>query len=326
MKKFSSIFLILVLIFLLCACGTKTDLAKIASEEAMPTPQPEIFFAAADSTAYEAPAQKMSLSNGSGGIMKAAGNTENTVPEENPDKIIYSADATVETTVFDETLVKIDELIEKCGGWIESSSVSGANYYSISRGNAGNRNANYTLRIPSETFDEVMSGLSTLGNIPYSHIYTENVTAQYYDTQARLDSYKTQELSLLKLMEKAESVEDIITVESKLAEVRYSIESLQSSLNNWDRRVSYSTVYLTVEEVSEYTPEVVIKPSFAQRFVKAVKSGFKNAGTAVGNFVLWLVEILPTLVIAAAVIFGAFLLVRFSYRKRKAKKAEKKEL
>ena len=322
MKKFFSILLSLVLVFSLCACGSANKSEQNRVSEAVY----EEAYMAADSAAYEmsvpAPAQKMSLSNGTGGAMKGTGST---VPEENPDKIIYSADATVETTEFDETLAKIDELIQKTGGWVESSSISGANYYNISRGNAGNRNANYTLRIPSGSFDEVMSGLSSLGNVPYSHVYTENVTAQYYDTQARLDSYKTQEQSLLKLMEKAESVEDIITIESKLAEVRYSIESLQSTLNNWDRKVSYSTVYLSIEEVSEYTPESLVNPSFGQRFVKAVKDGFENAGEVISGFVLWLVEALPTLIVAAAVIFAAVLLVRSAVRKRKAKKAKKEE-
>ena len=325
-KKFFSFILILALVFSLCACASKDKSAQMTVDEVRPVPAAapvfEEYSMAADSVAYEAPAQKMSLSNGAAGAVKGAGST---APTENPDKIIYSADATVETTAFDETLAKIDELIEQYGGWVESSSISGANYYNISRGHTGSRNASYTLRIPSEAFDEVMSGLSALGNVPYSHVYTENVTAQYYDTQARLDSFKTQEQSLLKLMEKAESVEDIITIESKLAEVRYSIESLQSSLNNWDRRVSYSTVYLSVEEVAEYTPETVVKPSFGQKLVKAVKDGFSTAGEVVSGFVLWLLEALPTLILVSAVIFGAFLLIRSAVRKRKAKKAEKKD-
>ena len=214
MKKFFSFILILALVFSLCGCASKDRSAQMTVDEARPVPEAapvfeEYAMAAADSAAYEAPAQKMSLSNGAAVAMKGAGST---APTENPDKIIYSADATVETTAFDETLAKIDELIGQYGGWVESSSISGANYYNLTHGHTGSRTANYTLRIPSESFDEVMSGLSALGNVPYSHVYTENVTAQYYDTQARLDSYKTQEQSLLKLMEKAESVEDIITI------------------------------------------------------------------------------------------------------------------
>lgn len=324
MKKYFIFILSLVLIFSLCACGSADKSAQMTAAGKAPVPMPmaEEYFMEADSAEYgmyaEAPAQMMGFSNGA--AAKVGKDESGAAQEVKPDKIIYSADATVETTGFDETVKKVEELIERYGGWVESSSISGANYYNISHGNPGSRNANYTLRIPSESFDELMSGLSTLGNVPYSHVYTENVSAQYYDTQARLDSYKTQEQSLLKLMEKAESVEDIITIESKLAEVRYNIESLQSSLNNWDRKVSYSTVYLSIDEVAEYTPEKLVNPSFGQRFVSAVKDGFNTAGEILSGFVLWFVGALPTIVLLAAVAFALFLLARSVVRKRKAKK------
>lgn len=319
MKKIFVLIFVLILTFSLCACGKEA-----VRNESMPVPEPKYaeYAAAEDSAAYEMPAM-MSLSNGA--VAGGGKESESTAPDTDPEKIIYSANATLETTTFEETLKKIDEFIEKYGGWVESSSISGADYYNVSHGNAGCRSANYTLRIPGEAFSEVMSGLSTLGNVPYSYIFTENVTAQYYDTQARLDSYKTQEQSLLKLMEKAESVEDIITIESKLTEVRYSIESLQSTLNNWDRRVSYSTINLSVEEVYEYTPESLVNPSFGQKLGSAVKDGFETAGAVISGFVLWFVEALPTLVIFAAVVFVLFLLIRSRVRKRRAKKVQKKE-
>ena len=177
------------------------------------------------------------------------------VPDENPEKIIYSADATVETTEFDKTLEELAALIKEYGGWVQSSSINGANYYSISRGSSYNRSADYTIRIPSDKFQTVMGSLSTLGNIPYSYTYTENVSAQYYDVQSRLTAYKTQETRLLEMMEKAQTVEDTITIEEKLTELQYKIDSLQSSLNNWDRQVNYSTISLNVQEVGEYTEQ-----------------------------------------------------------------------
>ena len=330
MKKALALILALAAVFSLTACGqtaksTDTAYYDSASDDGWYTGAAS----AAGEVSYSAEyaAQDMGIANAysrEAAAPEPAPQEESGAPSENPDKIIYSADATVETTKFEDTLAQLDELIKKYGGWVESSSVSGANYYSISRGNKNSRSANYTIRIPSGDFGSVMSGLTALGNVPYSHIYTENVTAQYYDTQARIDSYKTQEQSLLRLMDKAESVEDIITIESKLAEVRYSIESLQSTINNWDRRVSYSTVYLTVDEVSEYTPEAVVTVSFGEKLAKAVKDGFRSAGEFLSGLVLWVVEALPTLVVIAVIGFGIFMAVRPAIRKRRARRAEKK--
>ena len=257
LKNITALILACLMLLSLCACGSaasgKTQYSSQSSSAYYDDPVP-------------APAAKAE-----GGAEQPAES-----PTEKPDKIIYQSDVTVETTVFDETIGKISGLVDSYGGWIESSSVSGSNYYQKARGTASTRNASYTLRIPSDRFTEIMDSFSELGNIPFSHIYTENVSAQYYDAQARLKAYTTQETRLLEMMELAESVEDVIIIEDRLTELRYQIESIQSNLNNWDRRVSYSTIYLTVQEVKEYTPEEKVNPTYGEELKKAL---FEKCGS-----------------------------------------------
>lgn len=325
MKKTFSLALALIMLLSLCACGSVKNRDAGYIEAPVPAPM----YAEADTAVYESVAGEVYAGNGLASYSAPVSTAEKPRTEESdtaetkPDKIIYSSDATVETTEFDETLAKLDKLIEKYRGWVESSSVNGANYNDISRGRRPLRSASYTLRIPSESFDELMHGLTDLGNVPYSHVYTENVTARYYDTRSRLDAYKTQEQSLLKLMEKAESVEDIISVEDKLSEVRYNIESLQSAINSYDRQVSYSSVYLSINEVAEYTPSVVVNPSFGERISEAFSNGIKGAVEFLGDALVWLIEALPALVILAVVLFILSFPVKKLRAKRKAKKAAK---
>ena len=66
----------------------------------------------------------------------------------------------------------LDALVKRYGGFVESSSLNGSNYYSQSRGYAPSRSADFVLRIPSARFSELMNSLSELGNVPYSHTYT----------------------------------------------------------------------------------------------------------------------------------------------------------
>ena len=213
-------------------------------------------------------------SNGSSGSGDGSSKAADDSSDLSPEKIIYSADATVETTQFESTISALEAMIDGVGGWVESSSVTGANYSSISRGSKTNRSASYTVRVPNNKFDEMMSSLPALGNVPRSHVYTENVTSQYYDTQARLTTYQAQEQRLLELLDKAETVSDVIEIENELTEVRYRIESMQTSLRNWDRRVSWSTIHLTVNEVSEYTPEV--QKGYGERLKEALLEGLDN--------------------------------------------------
>lgn len=323
MKKRLSLALAAALALSLCACGS----VKNSNAGKIEAPVPAPMYAAADMAVYESAPQEAIAGNGlaaySMNMAEKPRAEEKINADTKPDKIIYSADATVETTDLDAALDALNALIGKYSAWIESSSVNGANYNDISRGRLSLRSASYTLRIPSESFDTLMHSLSDIGNVPYSHIYTDNVTAQYYDTQARLDSYKTQEQSLLRLMEKAESVEDIITVEDKLSEVRYNIESLQSTINNWDRRVSYSTVYLSINEVAQYTPPVLVNPTFGERIADAFSDGIENAIEFLSDALVWLIEALPALVILAVVIFALSFPAKKLRAKRKAKKAAK---
>ena len=337
--RISALLVAVLMLLSLCGCGSSNHSSQsytAAREDGAYAADYDFEgYAAAEMAADEAygfapvPAPNASAS------ASGSGTKEGDVPAEDPEKIIYAADVTVETTTFDETVAGVTELVGRYDGWIESSSISGSNYYQKAKGTASTRDASFTLRIPSRRFNELMESLSALGNIPYSHIYTENVTSQYVDTQARLKAYQTQEARLLEMMELAESVEDVIIIEDRLTELRYRIESLQSTLNNWDRRVSYRTVSLTVKEVREYTPEIKEEPSYWQELKDALKQGFRNAGQIIKDLLVFLIEILPVLIILIPVVWLLIWLIKKVFRldgsrarvrreARAAKKAAKK--
>ena len=331
-NRFLTLLLCTVMLLSLCGCG----LAARKSGEGMPTPMPASAYNNVQYSAGYAEEAMMEAASydgdyGFGAVASSAMGSTNTSDQEseaqpeNPDKIIYSSEVTVETTEFDSAVGKVAGLVEAYGGWIETSSVSGSNYYQKSRGTASTRDASYTLRIPSNRFQTLMDNLSELGNIPYSHIYTENVTSQYYDAEAHLKAYKTQETRLLEMMELAETVEDVIIIEDRLTELRYQIESLQSRLNNWDRRVSYSTVYLSLKEVREYTPETKVDPSYGEELAQALKDGLYNAGQFLKDLLVFLVEVLPVLVILAPIIWLVIFLVRKLISTIRVRRSEKRE-
>ena len=344
MKNALALLLALMMLLSLCGCGS---LGRRSQSVSTPVPRPEANYSsgssyyAAEEMDYEAPMADVgdyyeegaavagfSSVAASAAQTAAKGGSGNEVPEEeseNPDKIIYSSDVTVETTDFDGTIGKIAGLVETYGGWIESSSVSGSNYYQKSRGTASTRDASYTLRIPSSRFQALMDSLSDLGNVPYSHIYTENVTSQYYDAQAHLKAYQTQENRLLEMMELAETVEDVIIIEDRLTELRYQIESLQSRLKNWDRRVAYSTISLSIKEVREYTPEEKVNPTYGEELAQALKDGLSNAGQFLKDLLVFLVEVLPVLIILIPVIWLVVWLLGKLIRKLKVSSAARKE-
>ena len=324
-KRTCALLLALFLCLTLCGCGTAKNSSPTARQESAAglayVPEPAMMNAAYD----------MDAANETGGFgMLASAKAESAdsgsgAPEENPEKILYSGDATIETTDFEQSIADLEAMIEKEGGFIEASSVNGSNYYDTSRGNTSRRSASYTLRIPSEKFSDIMSRLSTFGNVPYTYTYTENVTAQYYDVQARLRALQAQEKRLLEMMEIAETVEDVIAIEDKLTDVRYRIDSQQTSLNNWDRRVAYSTLNLTVKEVQVYTPEKLTRISYGEQLWRAFTGALENAGQFFKDLLLFLVSAIPTLVILALLFLAFRPLFRKLAAKRKTARATRGE-
>lgn len=248
-------------------------------------------------------------------------------PADMSEKIIYSADATLETTEFDAALEKIQALVKELGGFMESTSVSGNNYSSIARGNTGGRYASFTIRVPSDKFSALTGSLSDIGNVPHCSTYMQNVTMEYYDVQSRLEAYKTQETRLLEMLAVAKSVEDMLAIQQQLTEVQYEIDSLTGQLRYYDHQVNYSTVTLYVTEVREYTPEPTITLTYWQRMTRGFSESLKGVGKFFQDLFLWFVTSLPWLVPLAAVITGVVVLIRRGVKKhpeRAARRAEKR--
>jgi len=307
----------LLLLLSLSACGTQKSAPAAESYRGESGYSGYNGFAAFDMEAAEYDAAPMAAAKST--MSGAGGTSGEDMPELDPEKIIYSGDATLETEHFEETVEAVRKLITDCGGFIESSSLSGSNYYS-----ARLRTASFTLRVPSAKFTEIMSSFSGLGNVPYSHTYTENISARYYDTAARLTAYETQEQRLLQMMEQAETVSDLVTIEDRLTELRYQIESLQSTLNRWDRQVSYSSISLDIKEVREYTPEA--QQSYAQQLGRALKQGLTNMVQFFKDALLWLLESLPVIVLLVVLALIARPIVKTWMAKRREKKAKKAEI
>ena len=189
MKKIISLLLALIMIFALCACGSSYKASAPAAGVSYNSSAQYAadYDAAYDEYGYAEPAEmpvpapqaeKEDLGGLSADASSSAATGTGSNAAINTEKIIYSADAQLETTTFDETVAAISDMISAYGGFVESSSVNGANYYSKSRGYTSLRSANYTIRIPSENFSSMMNALPTLGNVPYTNTYTENVTTR----------------------------------------------------------------------------------------------------------------------------------------------------
>lgn len=313
-KRASLLAVLLLFAFLLSGCGSaKSEEGAYSYDSAAPAEAP--------ATMMEMEEAKWDGDYGADGIAASGGAVSNTASASGStggmqsEKIIYSAQAEVETIYYDQGIESVYAMVERYGGFVQSANISGSNYYRSSRGLKTLRSASFTLRIPSEHFAELTTSLSELGNVPYCNTFSENVTAQYYDVQSRMEAYKTQEARLMEMLAIAETVEDMLAIQQQLTEVQYEIDSLQSRLTNYDRQVSYSTVNLTLREVEEYTETPVVVLSYWEKMGNGFRRSLRNVGDFFSDSFLYLVSHLPEIVLWAAGIAIVVVLFR-RFRRR----------
>lgn len=235
------------------------------------------------------------------------------------EKIIYSYNADIETLAFDETITNVNMLITTHNAFIESSDISGNYYANYSRGGVSYRYAHYVIRVPVGELNSLTAKLDTLGNIVSQSSNAVNITAQFTDQESRLNSLRVQEERLLDMLSKAELVEDMITIENSLANVRYQIESITSTLTNWQRQVDYSTLSLTIQEVEEYKePPAPVNRTYWQRMGDGLISTLKGVGNFFASLFMWLIVSAPVLIILAIIAVAVIIIVRRQIRKNKA--------
>lgn len=240
------------------------------------------------------------------------------------EKMIYTAEATVETTEFEETVDTVYGMLEEFGAYLDSSSIGGKSYMDYARDRQTYRTATFVIRVPVANFTGMTNGLGRLGSVLNLSQSNRNITEQYYDAQSRLDTYRIEESRVLAMMEKADTVSDMIELESRLSDIRYEIESLESRLRTWQKQVDYSTVTLYVREVEKYTPQAETHRSYLQQLADSFVTGFTDMLDGLGYIVLDLAEALPTLVVLALFILVIVLIIRAIIRGHKKRKAAKK--
>lgn len=238
-------------------------------------------------------------------------------------KIIRHVSMNLETREFANALQSIQQTVADAGGYIESQEQDG---YSLgSRSRYQERNARIQARIPSAKLDEAVRSVGGFCNVLSQSENMDDITETYFDSQAHLTSLKIQEERLLAILEKAEKLEEVITLESALSDVRYQIESLTASLRRMDSQVAYSYLNISLQEVVEYQ-EIQEKPkTFGEKLRDAFGDGVSDMVDGLQSFALFIARVGPSLVVLALIVILIVLLVRAGSR-ASAKRREAKGL
>lgn len=156
--------------------------------------------------------------------------------------IISTSSVTVEVGAISDAMSQLRGIAESVGGFIESMSTSGGE--DPLRGNV-------TIRIPGAEFFTTIERIKALGTTTNEQVTSEDVSEQVIDLQARLRSEQAKEVSFITLLDRADSVSDVLSIERELSRVRTEIERLEGQLGFIERRVSLASIHVAFTKPAE---------------------------------------------------------------------------
>jgi hypothetical protein len=145
--------------------------------------------------------------------------------------------------IVDDVLDAIDKIMgiaDRFNGYVVSSNswIEGERVY-----------GSITIRVPAEHFNEVVGSLDNMAvEVKSENVYSVDVTEEYVDLSSRLKNLEATEQQLLRIMEKAEKVDDILNVQRELTSTQGEIERIKGRMQYLEQTSQTSLIEVQLEQ------------------------------------------------------------------------------
>jgi hypothetical protein len=275
----------LVIGFLLCACGAAGQQAGAAAAEKASAPEFR-------NSSMEAALTETGFNQDAPAEINAGQNQ----------KLVKQAELSLRVGDPVDAETPLAALMSKYAAWASSTGI-----YENSR--------RYTLRVPSSSYASFLAELSALGRVIHRSESAEDVTLSYYDLEGRLSTKKELLKTFQGYLGKAKDIDEIMTVERRIAELQQEIEWTGTELRNLSYLVDFSTVNLEI--LGPVTTSSYSKPDLGERlgelfgsFVDVVKEGF----IVLVGLIIFGVPVLLVIVLLFWLLFGRIGLLKKLFR------------
>jgi Domain of unknown function (DUF4349) len=156
-------------------------------------------------------------------------------------KLIRNATVDLEIVNFDQAVQKITAFANEEKGYVATTKSE--------KQENGKLRGEIVVKILPENLDRFLQKIRGLGELKNQTLGTEDITKNYFDSEARLKNARVMEQRLIDMLKrKSDDINDLLQVEKELGRVREEIEKMQGELKFWDSQVQFATVTIALAE------------------------------------------------------------------------------
>jgi hypothetical protein len=211
-------------------------------------------------------------------------------------KVVKTANLGLRTEEVRRSAAQAQQVAATAGGSVLSSQVYRSD---------DSVTAQLVLSVPSAEFERVLDDLRSLGDkVTTDSISGQDVTEEYVDLKSRERNLRATEESLLRLYDRAQNVEEALSIQRELTTVRGEIEMVQGRIKYLDQHTAYSQITLDIQPVTSPPPprpawdpsDVVARAwgaslsvlqTIATALISAIVFGWWLAPLLVGGLLWW---------------------------------------
>jgi uncharacterized protein YceK len=232
--------------------------------------------------------------------------------------IIRNAELSIETLNIDDTYNKLTAKLYELGGSIHNEE---------SYKNDIRASAIATFKLPPENLDAFLAYADECGNVRRKIITSEDITAQYIDTEIRLENKRRNLEKYYEYLDDATRSEDVIAIQNEIDRITADIETYQGMLNYWNRSVAESQVVVSIEQLQDPNEIDIEDVEFStlslENMGKIMVNGVKKCADVIVTIFQWLIIVIvtlsPVLLLVAVVVTIIILIAK---RKKRVKKQQ----
>lgn len=238
----------------------------------------------------------------SGGVSYNKQSSENVSNEPNnivvidtKGKIVYTADYSFYVENIQEVKNNITNEVMRIEGYVSSSEENENRVY-------------ITYKVPTEQLNSFLDFVDKLEGVGNKKITTNDITSAYSETQGRIETLEASKQAYEKLLRESDlSYSDIIIINKELVEINSELAKYQNIKANYDNKLDYSKVTMTIYRNSTYK-----EPSFFENYFEYVGDFFVGLGKGI-------LYSLPLLIVLFVVFAAIFFPIYHKTKKKKEK-------